>query len=98
MLARAERRRPLPALAAAQRRAHRAVRLLKVRGAPPVVGLDALLHGRLELRRLVARIAPQSEATYAEIEAAFGASRLAALLDELGDLAVVLDSVDEEVA
>lgn len=49
-------------------------------------------------RRLVARIAPQSEATYAEIEAAFGADRLAALLDELGDLAVVLDSVDEEVA
>ena len=49
-------------------------------------------------RRLVARIAPQSEATYAEIEAAFGADRLAALLDELGDLAVVLDDVDEEVA
>ncbi|MEM8707175.1 MAG: homoprotocatechuate degradation operon regulator HpaR [Actinomycetota bacterium] len=46
-------------------------------------------------RRLVARIAPQSEATYAEIEAAFGADRLAALLDELGDLAVLLDAVDD---
>ena len=49
-------------------------------------------------RRLVERIAPQSEATYADIEAAFGADRLAALLAELGDLAVVLDTVDEEVA
>ncbi|MEO0494823.1 MAG: homoprotocatechuate degradation operon regulator HpaR [Actinomycetota bacterium] len=46
-------------------------------------------------RRLVARIAPQSEATYAEIEAAFGADRLVALLDELGDLATLLDSVDD---
>ena len=49
-------------------------------------------------RRLVARIAPQSEATYAEIEAAFGADRLTALLGELGDLTALLDSVDEEVA
>ena len=39
-----------------------------------------------------------SSATYAEIEAAFGADRLAALLGELGDLAVLLDAVDEEVA
>lgn len=46
-------------------------------------------------RRLVTRIAPQSEATYAEIEAAFGADRLAALLDELDDLTVVLDAVDD---
>lgn len=49
-------------------------------------------------RRLVARVAPQSEATYAEIEAAFGTDRLAALLDELRDLALLLDAVDEEVA
>ena len=31
----------------------------------------------------------------AEIEAAFGADRLAALLDELDDLTVVLDAVDD---
>ncbi len=41
-------------------------------------------------RRLVTRIAPQSEATYAEIEAAFGADRLAALLGELDALAGAL--------
>jgi homoprotocatechuate degradation regulator HpaR len=46
-------------------------------------------------RRLVTRIAPQSEATYAGIEAAFGADRLAALLDELDDLTVALDAVDD---
>ncbi|MEM9204562.1 MAG: homoprotocatechuate degradation operon regulator HpaR [Actinomycetota bacterium] len=41
---------------------------------------------------LVAQIAPKSEATYAEIEAAFGADRLAVLLAELGDLATTLDA------
>ncbi|MEM7140812.1 MAG: homoprotocatechuate degradation operon regulator HpaR [Actinomycetota bacterium] len=45
-------------------------------------------------RRLVARIAPQSEAVYAGIEAAFGTERLAELLRELHDLARVLDTVD----
>ncbi len=45
-------------------------------------------------RRLVARIAPQSEATYAEIEAAFGADRLAALLAELQELALIIEPDD----
>ena len=43
-------------------------------------------------RRLVARIAPDSEAAYAQIEAAFGSTRLAALLDELDALATTLDA------
>ena len=45
-----------------------------------------------EGRRLVARIAPRSEAAYAEIEAAFGTERLRALLAELSALATSLDS------
>lgn len=48
-------------------------------------------------RRLVARIAPRSEAAYADIEAAFGADRLAALLTELEDLATSLDDASTEV-
>jgi homoprotocatechuate degradation regulator HpaR len=39
--------------------------------------------------RLVRRIAPRSEALYNRIEAAFGADRLAQLLDELHDLAAL---------
>ena len=38
---------------------------------------------------LVTRVAPHSERIYAEIEAAFGADRLAMLLDELHDLAML---------
>lgn len=38
---------------------------------------------------LVRRVAPRSEATYNEIEAAFGRSRLEHLLDELHDLATL---------
>ena len=48
---------------------------------------------------LVTRVAPHSERIYAEIEAAFGADRLAMLLDELHDLAALTEgSVDQEVA
>lgn len=42
--------------------------------------------------RLVACIAPASEAAYSQIEAAFGTERLAALLAELDALAVSLDA------
>jgi homoprotocatechuate degradation regulator HpaR len=47
---------------------------------------------------LVARIAPQSEAAYAEIEAAFGSDRLAALLAELEALSTTLDAEATEAA
>ena len=40
---------------------------------------------------LVATVAPESEATYAEIEKRFGTNRLQALLDELGELATTLE-------
>ena len=72
-----------------RRRRHDSPRRRRGRRTP----IDACPHH--ERRRLVTRIAPQSEATYAEIEAAFGADRLAALLDELDDLTVVLDAVDD---
>ena len=49
-------------------------------------------------RRLVARIAPRSEATYAEIESAFGTERLRALLAELDALAAALDAPVEDAA
>lgn len=40
---------------------------------------------------LVATVAPESEATYAEIEKRFGTARLRALLAELDDLATTLE-------
>ena len=49
-------------------------------------------------RRLVARVAPQSETAYADIEATFGTDRLAALLAELDALTISLQPFHEEVA
>ncbi len=49
-------------------------------------------------RRLVARIAPKSEATYADIEAAFGTERLAALLTELHELAAIIEPDTQEAS
>ena len=40
-------------------------------------------------RKLVAKVAPESEAAYAAIEAQFGARRFAALMDELHELAAL---------
>ncbi|MEM9464458.1 MAG: homoprotocatechuate degradation operon regulator HpaR [Actinomycetota bacterium] len=48
--------------------------------------------------RLVAHIAPASEAAYADIETAFGADRLAALLTELHDLVALVEPHIEEAA
>ena len=47
---------------------------------------------------LVRRIAPHSEATYNEIEAAFGRRRLAKLLEELHDLAALAVDPPDAVA
>lgn len=47
-------------------------------------------------RGLVTRVAPHSERIYAEIEAAFGADRLAQLLDELHDLATIADATADQ--
>lgn len=47
-------------------------------------------------RGLVTRVAPHSERIYGEIEAAFGADRLARLLAELHDLATIADARAEQ--
>ena len=47
-------------------------------------------------RGLVTRVAPHSECIYAEIEAAFGAERLAQLLTELHDLTTIADSTVDQ--
>lgn len=46
-------------------------------------------------RRLVARVAPTSEATYNQIESRYGADRLASLLADLRDLADDLADLDD---
>lgn len=47
-------------------------------------------------RKLVAKIAPSSEQTYASIEACFGQDRLQALMAELGDLTSALTNSSGE--
>ena len=66
------------------------------RSAVPSDARRSVLELTAKGRRLVARIAPQSEATYADIEAAFGTERLATLLTELHELAAIIEPDTQE--
>ncbi len=57
-----------------------------------LLGLTAAGH------RLVAEVAPHSEATYAAIETCFGRARLQGLLAELGDLAAAIGDIEPRAA
>jgi len=65
-------------------------RNLIVRQSDPKDQRRALLTLSEAGRATVARVAPQSEARYEEIEAAFGNERLASLLAELGEFTTVV--------
>ncbi len=64
------------------------------RAADPVDRRRALLSLTEDGRRLVARVAPESEAIYGQIEECFGAQRLDALLADLRDLEDALTEFD----
>ena len=66
------------------------------RNAVPSDARRSVLELTAKGRRLVARIAPKSEATYADIEAAFGTERLATLLTELHELAAIIEPNTQE--
>lgn len=66
------------------------------RNAVPSDARRSVLELTAKGRRLVARIAPKSEATYADIEAAFGTERLATLLTELHELAAIIEPDTQE--
>ena len=66
------------------------------RSAVPSDARRSVLELTAKGRRLVARIAPKSEATYADIEAAFGTERLATLLTELHELAAIIEPNTQE--
>ncbi|MCH1435441.1 MAG: homoprotocatechuate degradation operon regulator HpaR [Acidimicrobiales bacterium] len=66
------------------------------RSAVPSDARRSVLELTAKGRRLVARIAPKSEATYADIEAAFGTERLATLLTELHELAAIIEPDTQE--
>ena len=68
------------------------------RSAVPSDARRSVLELTAKGRRLVARIAPQSEATYADIEAAFGTERLATLLTELHELAAIIEPDTQETS
>ena len=68
------------------------------RNAVPSDARRSVLELTAKGRRLVARIAPQSEATYADIEAAFGTERLATLLTELHELAAIIEPDTQETS
>ncbi len=68
------------------------------RNAVPSDARRSVLELTAKGRRLVARIAPKSEATYADIEAAFGTERLATLLTELHELAAIIEPDTQEAS
>ena len=68
------------------------------RNAVPSDARRSVLELTAKGRRLVARIAPKSEATYADIEAAFGTERLATLLTELHELAAIFEPDTQEAS
>lgn len=68
------------------------------RNAVPSDARRSVLELTAKGRRLVARIAPKSEATYADIEATFGTERLATLLTELHELAAIIEPDTQEAS
>ena len=68
------------------------------RSAVPSDARRSVLELTAKGRRVVARIAPKSEATYADIEAAFGTERLATLLTELHELAAIIEPDTQEAS